>query len=57
MASKIVCKAMVSDGILKSGTIIRESTTGEKNLIGASKGKIRVCGVFWENTKIKAALE
>lgn len=37
---------MVSDGILKSGTIIRESTTGEKNLIGASKGKIRVCGVF-----------
>ena len=30
---------MVSGGILKSGTIIRESTTGEKNLIGASKGK------------------
>ena len=39
MTSKVVSKVMLSGGILKSGTFIREYNI-KKNLIGTSKGKI-----------------
>ena len=39
MTSKVICKVMVSSGILKNGSIIRECNT-EYRLIGTSKRKI-----------------